>query len=235
MKRLITAFITGLALVSVMPLLMIIFCSSARAASNVALGDSWLSAQTFNLNSVADYQWYTGRGPLLNFAVNSRTSAQVLSGLQTYYNNGGYFSDPTVVFIDSGLPDFFLGISKTTVQNNLIAVINLLRYHNDAQVVLSCPADASSATDIANKIASGTLKAATAMCETIRLSNPNYIKVVDLQSKLLPVPTFQKGDNVHLNLAGMGEFNRAMSNVWRVWWGYSANTYPVCHFAECLD
>lgn len=192
-----------------------IFGSPRANADVYLLGDSWLSSQTYNLNSVSQIGFYTG-AVVHNNAVNSQPSATLAAQIGNYgIQDGG------VAIIDIGLPDFFNGISQTTVRNNMYIVVDWLYSHN-VESILSCPADVTSPTALATKIAQNKLKMAWSMCQQIADRHPGFIHVVDLQSKLMAIGEFNvtTGDAVHLNLDGYQIFNTALGDEVRKAKGY---------------
>ncbi len=192
-----------------------IFGSSQAKADVYLLGDSWLSTQTFNTEADFLIGFWTG-ATVVNHAVNSQSSANLAAEISTYG-----MQDDGVAIIDIGLPDFFNGVTKTTIQNNMFVVVDYLFAHN-IETVLSCPADATSPTNLAAKIAQKKLKPAWNMCQTIADRHPGFIHVIDVQSQLMPIVSldFAPGDAVHLNEDGYHIFNIAVSMEVRRMKGY---------------
>jgi len=198
-----------------------IFAPMTAKAEVYLMGDSWL-AGTFNPLAADHVAGFT-EAVTKSFAVDSQSSANLAASISSYpMQDGG------VAVIDIGLPDFFNGIDETDVKNNMFLVVDYLHEH-DIEVILSCPARATSHDDLTWKIAEQTLKSAREMCNEIADRWPGFIHIVELQAKLMPIDEFSvtPGDPVHLNADGYFVYNIALADEIRKAKGFCHLLYSV--------
>jgi len=186
--------------------ILTIVCIDSRADVYL-LGDSWLD-DTYNPRATEEISFYTGE-VVHKLAVDSMPSA-------TLANDVAWYGIPygSTVIIDVGLPDFFNNVRQTDVLQNLVYTVDYLASIN-AKILLSCPANANSQADLNDKINRGVLLSTSGLCQKVKVRQPGHVRLIDLQSRLMPIRDFNHytNDPVHLNSLGYTVFNIGLSNA----------------------